>query len=319
LLPLLAVGALPFLALQLAFNYGTTDDALLSPYELYLRQSQPATTFGYHATDEAPEFHTTLPQKKIYYEQFLGEALSQHRPGRLVDQIRDRLTVTADATLAWRALLVLIPVSLLGLTTAPRGIIVCIPLIFFALYLFNPFYLEHYTIPLIAPISILLCLGVHVIATSPHNPYLRAAVGMFAPLAVAALAIAALPELNRAVRDEVTFLRDRALAYRMIDESIDAPAVLLVRFRPGDNTHDEPVYNTDVAWPDNAAVVRAHDLGPQRDIDIAEYYARTQPQRRFYLFDRANQSLTFLGTAKQVLDALKSPSTTPTSRITTSE
>ena len=26
-----------------------------------------------------------------------------------------------------------------------------------------------------------------------------------------------------------------------------------------DNPEEEPVYNSDVAWPDNAAIIRAHD------------------------------------------------------------
>ncbi len=49
--------------------------------------------------------------------------------------------------------------------------------------------------------------------------------------------------------------------------------------------HDDPVYNDTVAWPDDAKIIRARDLGPEKDRDIFRYYAQRQPARVFYIYD----------------------------------
>jgi hypothetical protein len=68
------------------------------------------------------------------------------------------------------------------------------------------------------------------------------------------------------------------------------PAVVLFTFDPRRNLDEEPVYNTDVAWPDDAEVIRAHDLGAMNR-ELFEYYARHQPQRIFYRFDEATKTM----------------------------
>jgi hypothetical protein len=79
-------------------------------------------------------------------------------------------------------------------------------------------------------------------------------------------------------------------------KTVQQPAVVLFRFAPGSSVDEEPVYNTGVAWPDDAPIIRAHDLGP-RDGELLRYYAARKPGRTFYLFDRADRSLTRLGNA----------------------
>ena len=59
---------------------------------------------------------------------------------------------------------------------------------------------------------------------------------------------------------------------------------------------EEPVYNTASAWPDDAPVVFAHDLGA-RNREIFAYYAKTQPTRLFYRWDRATGQIEDLGFA----------------------
>jgi hypothetical protein len=74
-----------------------------------------------------------------------------------------------------------------------------------------------------------------------------------------------------------------------------------VLFRFSDrNAHEEPVYNTDAAWPDDATVIRAHDLGERRNREIYRYYAQRQPDRAFYRYDRADDSIRFLGFARDL-------------------
>ncbi|MDB5301841.1 MAG: hypothetical protein JWO87_3504, partial [Phycisphaerales bacterium] len=71
---------------------------------------------------------------------------------------------------------------------------------------------------------------------------------------------------------------------------------------------EEPVYNTDVAWPDDAPVIRAHDLGDARNREIYAYYARTQPECMFYRFDpQATPSLKELGRARDLAPASTRP------------
>ncbi len=58
-------------------------------------------------------------------------------------------------------------------------------------------------------------------------------------------------------------------------------------------------YNLDVAWPDDAPVVKALDLGP-RNVELARHYADRQPDRAFFRYDFADDSLTPLGTAEEL-------------------
>jgi hypothetical protein len=67
------------------------------------------------------------------------------------------------------------------------------------------------------------------------------------------------------------------------------------------------VYNVDVAWPDDALIIRAHDLGA-RDVEIIEYYGRAQPQRNVYVVDRAelpNLQAHLVGKAGELSQRLK--------------
>jgi hypothetical protein len=85
------------------------------------------------------------------------------------------------------------------------------------------------------------------------------------------------------------------------------PAVVLFRSEPGlSYFHDEPVFNDDAAWPDDALIVRARDLGPAEDRKLFRYYAQRQPDRVFYIYDLASISTTQtplsapLGTARRL-------------------
>jgi hypothetical protein len=77
-----------------------------------------------------------------------------------------------------------------------------------------------------------------------------------------------------------------------------SPAVVLFRFVPGFNVNEEPVYNTDTASPDDAWVVRLHDLGAVRDHEVFSYYATRQPNREAYRLDLASGEFVDLGNVK---------------------
>ena len=84
-------------------------------------------------------------------------------------------------------------------------------------------------------------------------------------------------------------------SYKELPKHVQVPALVLFRFHPGDNTNEEPVYNVDVMNPDDAPIIRAHDLGVQRDQELFDYYAARQPERTVYLFDRAARKMVRLG------------------------
>jgi len=96
--------------------------------------------------------------------------------------------------------------------------------------------------------------------------------------------------------------------YEILPTQVKTPALVLYRYyRPKNgvlegNPNDEPVYNVDVAWPDDAAIIRAHDLGA-RNGEIFDYYAKIQPGRNVYVVDRAESPdlrAEFLGTVGEL-------------------
>jgi hypothetical protein len=111
-----------------------------------------------------------------------------------------------------------------------------------------------------------------------------------------------LPQLNAHVSDEP--YRTPFLDYtQRVLAQIRAPAVVLFRFSPGCNVHEEPVYNTDVIWPDDAPIIRAQDLG-RRDGELLGYYALRQPNRSFYILDRRTGMVVPLGNAVEAAGTL---------------
>jgi hypothetical protein len=131
-------------------------------------------------------------------------------------------------------------------------------------------------------------------------------------LAIGAVAVAALPQLSGDYSaDEWGQV---APVFRLIDEQIAdgvrPPAVVLFHEDPGKfNANIEPAYNTDVAWPDDAAVIRAHDLGAGRNRELYAYYAelsrrRGEPQRGIYVYnldpERMGEGPKYLGTAAEL-------------------
>ncbi len=74
------------------------------------------------------------------------------------------------------------------------------------------------------------------------------------------------------------------------------------------------MFNSDVAWPDDAAIIHARDLNANisavghpgdRNRPLYEYYSRIAPARVFYLYNRGGGSgrLKRLGTPGELLIA----------------
>lgn len=289
----LTLCAAPFIALQLAFNVGVTGRWFDSPYTLYLRQEVPGGGFGFHQLDPAaaplsslPQFHADYELSKTYF--------AVHQPNnfwkpwisitRLAD-FPDRppyLAMIADTTLPMRWMIVLLPPAALGLSVGRRWILVGVVPLFLLVYAINPFFLEHYAIVLIPVVLLAVNLGIRAIADIwPGN---SKAVESILTLAIIASSFTGLWEINRAIVEPKRAISDEpfsSLVLRETHELFGERDVIL--FRQSDkNPKIEPVYNTSDAWPDDAEVIRAHDLGP-RNGEIVQYYAQHQPDRVFRL------------------------------------
>src|ERR1700728_2826562 len=128
-------------------------------------------------------------------------------------------------------------------------------------------------------------------------------------LAIIALSLAAMPQFNRLVHDRYFNYTELEQIDNDLAANVTAPAVVIFHFNPAtNNPSEEPVFNPDVAWPDDAAIIRVRDLnadvsavGQPGDLDqpLYYYYSRIDPARVFYLYDRGsgNERLKRLGTA----------------------
>ncbi len=325
-------GAAPFLALQVIFDLGVTGRPFKTPYVQYLERYQPGSTFGSTPRDHIPV--AALPQKQAYLYWLVHDEQANRQLGWR-RWIGERFKETCVNALPNVLFLMLLPVGLLGLgnnqrhdsatpgrsdpgpqlaghTSKQRWVVAATIPLFFGLYLLNPFYLAHYPVPVAAPLAFLAALGLHVILTwlrgdHPDDPSARTIASRWRNIPTASLlavfvvlCVRSLPELNSSISDEPYPLPTVTLAQGQLREAVRAPAVILFRYRVGLSPDDEPVYNSDVVWPDNAAVIRAHDLG-QRNAELFRYYGDRQPARRFYLFDRGDNALYDLGTAQQAL------------------
>jgi hypothetical protein len=243
---------------------------------------------------------SVLPQKQVYYRWLLAMDQEQREQGRL-RTIVERLDRTARYTLPNLLLLILVPVGLLAWRSKRAWVALAMLLLFIALYALNPFFLPHYVIPLTAIVAIYVAAGGGALAAAFPGRDGLARVSVV--LSIFLLSAAALTELAPDVYDMAAQTPELDGIQQSLAD-IHEPAVVLFRFSPIRYVHEEPVYNWDVAWPDDAPIVRAHDLGA-RDGEILVYYSKRQPRRVFYLFDRADEKLTRLGNAAEAARALK--------------
>jgi 4-amino-4-deoxy-L-arabinose transferase-like glycosyltransferase len=285
--------AAPFLVLQIVFNIGVTGTWRQTPYAHYLSLYSPQVTLGFRQVDPDVKPQTTLPQKLKYQQTYTLTATNLHHPARLWHTwTRERFPLMATYALPSELFVILIPVGLLGLIVphggggrgARRVLFMTLPL-FIVAYAMLAYLLMHYIVPITPGIFLCVLLAVHVItATFPKaRPWLVSVLMTIVVL----LSVRAFPQLNRLMRDDTLIFPTMRFNHDL-PSMIQAPALVLYRFNPTtDNTDEEPVYNVDLAWPDDAAIVRAHDLSPEQNQRLLRYYADRQPERRVYIVERA--------------------------------
>ncbi|HXE53392.1 MAG TPA: glycosyltransferase family 39 protein [Tepidisphaeraceae bacterium] len=315
---LLIVGAVPFLGLQVRFDQAVTGHPFQTPYTTYLAEQVPGSTFGFHRFNPAAEPQSTLPQMRRDYE-LTKSYLALHQPQNFLSPwIRGQhpagfaprpayLAMIADTTLPTRALLLLIPAGLLGLTGRGRIVLFATFPVFVLLYILNPFFLEHYSVPIIPAVLLLVLLGANAVADA--LPSTRGQIGAALVAGIVAAAVTSLWEINHVlVANPAHQITDEPMPSALLRKAHDVltgeRAVVLFRYAPNHNWKAEPVYNSDVTWPDDAEVVRAHDLGA-RDVEIVKYYAQRQPDRTFFVWDLGKDELRRIGTAADLWNAVQ--------------
>jgi hypothetical protein len=313
------VGAIPFLAIQAVLNHGVSGSWTRTPFSLYADRDMPGTSYGFHPLDPAAKPQSVIVQKQLNYTNWSKPFIERHQPGRMLDDWwNHRLPLIADVTLPARVLLVLLPIGVVGLLLrcpsrengqpagperdrgASRILFLSLPPFLLA-YVGYTFFLEHYALVIVPAVALLVVLAIRTIG----DCWPRVRLPLIA--VVVALGLTNLPEINRQVSDEPFHAKWMAALH----EAGETNAIVLFTFDiPADDPEliakisQEPVYNTDVAWPDDAPLIRAHDLGAARNVELYRYYARVAPDRMIYRISRRTGEMTQLGTARELAAAV---------------
>jgi hypothetical protein len=301
----IATGMIPFLFLQLLIDHGITGDWFRTPFGLYADREYPGSRYGFHPFNPAARPASDLPQMDRLYRDY-RPLIQEHQPGNVLkDLMRDRLRLVISQTspAPFPVLVLLLPLSLLGfgsLYRFARGsimiLLATLPL-FLLLYSGYFLFLPTYVLPAAPAVILGILLGAKVLSNAWPAAQRFATVGL--TLFISGTALAALPNWSNGNPEDVFRADLLASVNQQLASLPHRPAVVLFTYDPNRDVHQEPVYNADVAWPDDAEVIRAHDRGPQ-NCEIYQYYAERQPQRYFYRFDERKRTLQPLGTAVEL-------------------
>ena len=297
-LALIFIGAMPFLALQAVQNVGVTARLSTFPSDLEVSRVYPAPMLGFHKIDWAHIPQPSLLEKRIFNAEVAYPAYRGHQPRRILrDWLDSRLSTTVLATIPALLLVVMLPPALLGILDAGRLVMVSALVLFLIFYTFYVFYFYHYPLVVAPVVCLLIVIGSEqVILTWPRRrEFLSAA--MF--LLIAGLSVVSLPEVQPSIHDEWE-AAEVVRADQILSHIADTRALVFVRYEPGCRIIQEPVYNTETAWPDDARVVRVHDRGVVLNNAVYRYYAQRQPDRMAYRYDRRTASLSRLGGVAQL-------------------
>jgi len=313
----LAVGlgcVAPFLALQAIQNKGITGSFTKLPWMAYALRDDPYDTIGSPPVDPAKRPQSIIPQKQKFFETF---TLPEYKKKLATPQgqrlLVGRLMPTLNVALPSMLLMALVPVGLLGLGIRGRWIIGAFLLPFLFLYNQYTFFIAHYAVPAIPVVLLLVFAGWDALCRNLPAAMGASARGVLA-IFIAAATLGAYPQIQTGwpekfaaqggAADEWTPL---ASMLRLIDAQVSETvgarrAVVLFRYHPDAYEHAEPVYNASTARVDDAAIIRAHDLGDAANQKLFAYYA-ARGDRAIYLFDRDPAKMlspiTYLGMASE--------------------
>jgi hypothetical protein len=293
----LAIGAAPFLSLQIAFDHAVTGHYLQTPWELDSQRDYPQTTLGFHHFDPKLVSHSTVPEKRARAAQRTWDLVRQHTPlNELRRWTTDRIPEILRNTTPNPFVFVLIPLGLVALR--PRQWVMAAMVVLFPLaYYFYAFFLLPYQVPVIPAMSLVAVVGA---AAIPRVwPRIAAPATVFLTLGIAVICVTELPEFHRARWAGFSAPPELARIESALASLPPGRAIVMFKYAPERSTEIEPVHNETVCWPDDARIIRAQDLG-DRDLELYRYYAQRQPDRIVYRYDRGNETLTRLGSVTEL-------------------
>lgn len=314
-LGVMVLAAAPFLALQLVEDKGITGRWLTPPNQVYFDREMPGmSAYGGKSVGEV-KVTTTLEQKRYFWEHAYLPARRKFAAQTWPQVVRERAAAVLRFALPSERyaapsvlVVVLFACGVLGLRRRDARVVVLVAPVFLFVVGYSLYFemLDHYCVT-VAP-GVLLCVVLGVTTVASALGRYREVVYTGLAVAVVALSVAALPEFRRAAAEDQEPYDDGSwpattFNYEELPGQAKAPALVLYRFSRK-NVNDEPVYNIEAPWPDDARIIRAHDLGA-RDAEIIEYYGRVQPERNVYFVDRADLQVHSLGTARELAARLK--------------
>lgn len=287
----------PLLALQLIMNVGITGKVTRTPVSLYLdtywpdMQIQLAERGKRARPIDSPA--RKLPQFQAFYSEFVFPAVKRHRALPLSTTLIRRTNKSVNDSLPGEPLWILVPVGLLALARQRRWLLFLPVSLFVGGYLLFPFFLMHYSIVIAPGWLMLAVLGIDTLrrAAGRAGPFVATALVVFAVLTT----VRATPEYSGKADETDTMPTLRDVNAQLAALPKGERALVFFTYHPGDNWGAEPVYTLDAPTPDDARIVRAHDLGDARNAELIAHYARTQPDRRVYRYDLRTRQLTEVG------------------------
>jgi hypothetical protein len=319
----IAVGVLcaaPLLSLQLILDKGVTGHFLETPYQLYTQLYSPNLAYGSRHYDPTAVAQTPVLQKQVYDANFNKiAAVAQVNNSALKSWFDWKFYQLMKLGLANTLLVVMLPITLLDLDRRGVCLLAGVLPIYMIGYAFFAFLLPHYCVVPSPAIAFFVVLAVDALRRA--FPIVRGRLDVFFTLALAGLSICSLHEFTGRPDDHFVTPTMTAVALDL-PRLVHPPAVVLFHYSGHEDYNQEPVYNVGALSIDDAPIIRAHDLGPERNPEIVDYYAHHQPDRMFYYFDRGTNKLERLGTARELAkqfplsgssSAISSPASAPTS------
>src|SRR6185437_4826140 len=248
---------------------------------------------------------TVVPQIQKLYDDLDRKSIMGFTSARkaVVGWFRERVPLTWGSTTPTLFLVILLPVALVGLTDRRRVVLWSMSWCYLIGAGFFYIFSAQYTIAVAPAIIFTVLLGMHVI----HRTWPKfSLVNVFLPLGVLMLALeyVAINQQNffePIPKDRMSLGWVSKLNYQWIPEHVQEPALVFFHFDKSERAWEEPVYNWDVASPDEAPIIRVHDLGPTKNRELLAYYARTQPDRHVYWFDRLSLQMIDLGKVNEAI------------------
>ncbi|MDB5327048.1 MAG: putative rane protein, partial [Phycisphaerales bacterium] len=306
MIPLMVLAGLPLVAVQLAFDKGVTGNYLRPPYQAYNDEFHPFTSYGSVRRDRnLPPVHVSdLVQKQAYYEQFMLPQAQEFEEHSLADSLWNRrLPTMMEGSLPGPLMFAFVPMGFFAMRSLRRAIVATPAVLMVVFYLPHAFFLPHYPPIVNVAMATLALLGIDEFSryASRWYPGTRTYLSILA-LAAALFSITPLTLIGGYEYTSTPF-RVADYTYEQLPKKVETPALVFCRISgPNYSFHDEPVYNSGAAWPDDAKIVLAQHLGPH-NADLVKYYANLGQNRHVYVLDRNTLTLQSLGTVESIVRA----------------